>query len=261
VEGKVLKMNKNIFFIVLIINILLSCKFVNQNERQVMVFDDSEIEINDVTDLFTEEIPKKIKSKIEQYLENLGLIDIHSIDSAFVIDLKYSTEDNFTGQILYDSLKSAYFQPDVALMLYNAKRYLQDTFPDANIIIYDAARPLSIQRIMYEAVKDTPFRNYVANPDRTGLHNYGAAVDLTILDSNGQPLDMGTPFDHFGRAAAIIREDELLAAGILSANHIKNRQLLRYVMRKAGFITVNGEWWHFNALSLNEAKNRYEVIY
>jgi len=219
----------------------------------------------DTLSVFIETLPEESieaspeKSKIAQQLSDLGLVDIHTIDPLIVVDLKYATTDNFTGQILYEGLSEAYFQPDVAVMLSKARKYLQDTLPGANLIIYDAARPLSIQKIIWEKVKDTPYRHYVANPERTGMHNYGAAVDLTIIDANGTPLDMGTPFDHFGRAAGN-REAELVAEGLLTPQHVRNRQLLRYVMIKAGFRPISGEWWHFNACSFNEAKKRYNII-
>ena len=199
------------------------------------------------------------KSKIAIKLDSLGLVDIHTIDTNIIVDLKYSTTDNFTGQILYDSLYEAYFQIDVAIMLSNAQKYLQDTLPEAKLLIYDAARPLSVQKIMWEKVKNTRFIRYVAAPYRTSLHNYGVAVDLTVIDKNGIPLDMGTPYDYFGKKAGT-NEKELVADGLLTSQQAQNRQLLRFIMKKAGFSPVSGEWWHFNACTLAEAKNRYILI-
>jgi D-alanyl-D-alanine dipeptidase len=113
---------------------------------------------------------------------------------------------------------------------------------------------------MWERVKNTPYHRYVAHPDRLSLHNFAAAVDLTIADSLGNPLDMGTPFDYFGRAAGISDEEGLIRQGLLNRQQLQNRQLLRQVMLHAGFRSISGEWWHFNACSLQEAKQRYEVI-
>jgi D-alanyl-D-alanine dipeptidase len=189
-----------------------------------------------------------------------GLVNIHDMDSTIPVDLKYATTDNFTGVVLYDDLHDAYLPADVARMLVEAHRYLQTLDADLRLIVYDAVRPLSVQRAMWERVKDTPYHNYVANPDRLSLHNFGAAVDLTIARSDGQPLDMGTPFDFFGRAAGINNEQELVSQGILTGEHVQNRQLLRQVMRHAGFRSISGEWWHFNACSLQEAKQRYTLI-
>jgi D-alanyl-D-alanine dipeptidase len=86
------------------------------------------------------------------------------------------------------------------------------------------------------------------------------AVDVTIADSLQIPLDMGTPFDHFGKEAGILYEDSLLAMGLLTQQQITNRRLLRSIMRQAGFYAIEGEWWHFNACSLSRAKAEYLLI-
>jgi D-alanyl-D-alanine dipeptidase len=189
-----------------------------------------------------------------------NLINILDLDNSFFVDLKYATADNFTGMTLYEGIDGAYLQPDVARMLAEAHRYLKTLHPGLRLLVYDAARPLSVQRIMWERVKDTKYHRYVAHPDRLSLHNFGTAVDLTLADSMGQPLDMGTPFDYFGRAAGISNEQELMEQGVLTRQQVRNRQLLRQVMRHAGFRSISGEWWHFNACSLQEAKQRYVLI-
>ena len=196
----------------------------------------------------------------KQALESLQLVDILDLDSTFLVDLKYATTDNFTGKILYDSINAAYLQPDAAQMLVEAHQLLKAQYPDKRLLVYDAVRPHSIQREMYESVKNTLYHLYVAHPDRTSLHNYGVAVDLTIVDAQGCPLDMGTPFDFFGKAAGIHNEQELMNQGLLSAKQVENRKLLRRIMVEAGFRTIRGEWWHFNACSLNEAKRKYPLI-
>ena len=187
-------------------------------------------------------------------------LNLAPIDSSILVDLKYATTDNFTGMVLYDDSDGAYLQPDVARMLVDAQHYLKTLHPELRLLVYDAVRPLSVQRIMWERVKDTKYHRYVAPPDRMSLHNFGAAVDLTLADRRGQPLDMGTPFDHFGRAAGISDEEGLIRQGLLTRQQVQNRQLLRQVMRHAGFRSISGEWWHFNACSLQEAKQRYTLV-
>ncbi len=191
---------------------------------------------------------------IREIPDSLHLVNIHDMDSTILVDLKYATTDNFTGTILYEDIDGAYLQPDFARMLAEAHRYLKTLHPGLRLLVYDAFRPLSVQRAMWEHVKDTKYHRYVADPDRLSLHNFGAAVDLTIADSLGQPLDMGTPFDHFGRAAGISNEQELVEQGVLTVQQVQNRLLLRQVMHHAGFRSISGEWWHFNACSLQEAK-------
>lgn len=200
-------------------------------------------------------------TKLEVYLQGKELMNVHNLDTTIRVDLKYATTDNFTKTILYDSLfNNIYLHPVAGLRLVKAQRYLKTLHPDYSLLVYDAVRPLNVQRKMYKVVQGTPYAVYVAEPTRTGLHNYGMAVDLTICNKEGIPLDMGTPFDFFGRAAGINRESELVNEGVLTNEHVKNRELLRKVMTHAGFLTIRGEWWHFNAVSLNEAKRLYNVI-
>lgn len=206
------------------------------------------------------EVQMPPKSTMGIYMEEQGLVDIHSLDSTIRIDLKYATTDNFTKEVLYDDLAEAYLHPIAAQKLVKAQQLLKAIDPDLTLLVYDAGRPMSVQKKMYEVVQNTPYREYVANPTKTGLHNYGMAVDLTICRSDGVALDMGTPFDFFGKAAGINQEEQLLSEGLLTREQINNRKLLRKVMTQAGFITIRGEWWHFNAVSRSEAKSNIRVI-
>lgn len=199
-------------------------------------------------------------SRLELYLQAQNMVNVSDKDRTIRCDLKYATTDNFTKTILYDTLFNIYLHTIAADKLMKAQKYLKTIDPELSLLVYDAVRPLSVQRKMYEVVQNTKYAPYVANPSRTGLHNYGMAVDLTICDRNGKPLDMGTPFDYFGSAAGINKEDELVQRGILTKEQVKNRQLLRKVILYAGFIAIRGEWWHFNAVSLSEAKRSYKVI-
>ena len=199
-------------------------------------------------------------SRLEKYLQTKEVVNIHTLDASIRTDLKYATTDNFTKTILYDTLFNAYMHPLAAAKLVKAQKYLKTLRPTLGLLVYDAVRPLSVQKKMYKVVQNTKYAAYVANPTRTGLHNYGMAVDLTICDEKGKPLDMGTPFDFFGRAAGINQEAALVEQGVLSVQQVENRKLLRKVMTQAGFLTIRGEWWHFNAVSLTEAKRLYNVI-
>lgn len=201
------------------------------------------------------------KSQLEQQLENAGLVDVCKLDATIQVDLRYAGENNFTKIILYDTLTTIYLQPDVARKLTQAQKLLKSIEPSLSLMVWDAARPLSVQRKMFEQVAGTMYQNYVASPHKTGLHNYGCAVDLSICRSEDRRLlDMGTPFDFFGKQAGIGHEDEYVAQGILTRQQVENRRLLRRVMQDAGFLTVKGEWWHFNSCRLPEAKRKYRLI-
>ncbi len=203
---------------------------------------------------------KTKKSQLALSMESQGMIDIDSLDASVQVDLKYATTDNFTRTILYDSLTQAYLHPVAAGKLVKAQKLLKDLHPDYSLIIYDAARPLSVQKKMYNVVRNTKYHAYVADPQRTGMHNYGMAVDVSICGGDSIPLDMGTPFDYFGSAAGINKEEQLRIKGVLTRKQIDNRKLLRQVMTEAGFITIRGEWWHFDAMTLAQAKKACKLI-
>jgi len=200
------------------------------------------------------------KTATELYLDSLGFIDIKEKCPEIIIDLKYATEDNFTGNKMYLDLNSAYLHPLAFEKLVTAEKMLKKENPHLRLLVYDAARPLSVQKEMYDTVKDTKFRAYVADPSRTSLHNYGLAIDLTLCDTIGNPLDMGTAFDYFGKLAGIQDEESFIRQKLLTEEQVKNRRLLRTVMQQAGFTPIRGEWWHFNATSLNEAKRIAKII-
>ena len=115
---------------------------------------------------------------------------------------------------------------------------------------------------MWDTLKMQPFEKikYLSDPKTGGLHNYGLAVDISILNKKGKELDMGTPFDFMGELASPQCETKMLASGKLTQEQIDNRKLLRYIMNKAGFYAIPYEWWHFNLCTIQTAKNNYKVI-
>ena len=183
--------------------------------------------------------PAPAKSRTARYLDSLGFVSIAEADSSIAIDLMYTRADNFTGTLLYEDLKEAYLHPDAMKSLKRAQRLLKEQYPGYSLIVYV----------------------YVSNPSRGGgLHNYGLAVDISILDDKGTPLPMGTPVDHLGREAHITEEAVPVAQGKLTEQERENRLLLRQVMKEAGFHPLPSEWWHFNRVSRQTAKERYRVI-
>lgn len=204
---------------------------------------------------------KPAKSRSALKLDSLGMVNLSEADSTFVVQLMYSRPDNFTGRVLYKELREAYLHPKAARGLLRSQKALRKIHPGYRLIIYDAARPMHIQREMWNVVKHTSKNIYVSNPAHGGgLHNYGLAVDISIVDANGKPLDMGTHVDYMGKAAHIDNESSLVRRGIISSRAQKNRQLLRQVMRKGGFRPLRTEWWHFNFCSRSTARRYYKVI-
>lgn len=199
--------------------------------------------------------------ELDTWLHDRGLVDISVLDSTIRVHLVYATPDNFMGETVYTGITRAWLHPDAAQKLVTAQRLLKKEHPDLTLVVYDAARPMSVQRKMWSLVRGTDKVNYVSNPSNGGgLHNYGMAVDVTILDPTGEPLPMGTPFDFFGEEAHTNNEEALLASGKITRKEFDNRRLLRRIMKSAGFRTIPYEWWHFNACSRAEARQSYPVL-
>ena len=199
--------------------------------------------------------------ELDTWLHDRGLVDISVLDSTIRVHLVYATPDNFMGEAVYTGITRAWLHPDAAQKLVTAQRLLKKEHPDLTLVVYDAARPMSVQRKMWRLVRGTDKVNYVSNPSNGGgLHNYGMAVDVTILDPAGEPMPMGTPFDFFGEEAHTNNEEALLASGMITRKEFDNRRLLRRIMKSAGFRTIPYEWWHFNACSRAEARQSYPVL-
>lgn len=198
---------------------------------------------------------------VEQRLKKAGYVDVGADVPGVMVDMMYSRADNFTGRVLYDSLRHAFLHPDAAKALARAQKELSRLSPGTHLLVKDAGRPVGVQRSMFNAVRGTSKARYVANPARGGgTHNYGVAVDVTLCDSLGRELPMGTPVDHLGPESHIDGEEALVARGAISRDELARRHLLRRVMRAAGFLTIRKEWWHFELVRRATAAGRYRLL-
>ncbi|MEY4540474.1 MAG: hypothetical protein RLZZ306_2231 [Bacteroidota bacterium] len=216
--------------------------------------------------------PQKVKTKpsktsqiceYEQKMIEQGLVNIQEINPEILVELKYSTTDNFVGKDVYGCISNCYLQKRPAEMLSKANDFLKKKNVNYRLLVYDGGRPLSIQKILWNTLTQYSPKErakYVANPAEGSIHNYGSAVDLTIATSDGTPLDMGTKYDFFGELAYPKKESYFLKIGKLTKQQIANRQLLRSVMKAAGYMPIEYEWWHFNAMSRQSAKATYRII-
>ncbi len=198
---------------------------------------------------------------MERQLIDAGMVDVGRMDTTIRVSLMYARDDNFTGVKLYENLERAYLHPSAAEALLKSSAELRKLHPGYYLLVKDASRPMSVQRKMYNVVQGTPKAPYVSNPrNGGGLHNYGLAVDITIVDENGNELPMGTEVDHLGPEANIDKEEYLVKNGVISETERQNRLLLRRVMRAGGFIPLKSEWWHFNLVSRATAKAKYKRL-
>jgi len=161
------------------------------------------------------------------------LVDITELDSTIVVELKYATADNFLQDTLY-SANICLLRRAVAERLVKVHHSLRPL--GLGLKIWDGYRPLSVQKKMWKKLPDP---RYVANPQRGSNHNRGAAVDVTLVDREGNELEMPTEFDDFSRKAGSNYPN-------VSESAKRNRTILQDAMRAQDFLTISSEWWHFN---------------
>lgn len=153
-----------------------------------------------------------------------------------VIDLRYASSNNFMHRKMYPAKTSdTYLRLPAAKALLEVQKELNEK--GYGLKIYDAYRPYSVTVKFWELVHD---ERYVANPKKASGHNRGIAVDLAVIDlQTGQELNMGTSFDNFTDSA---HHDFIN----LPKQILNNRQLLKEVMEKHGFLKFDTEWWHYS---------------
>jgi zinc D-Ala-D-Ala dipeptidase len=173
----------------------------------------------------------------------VDMVDVSELDSTIMIDLRYATADNFLKDTLY-SANICLLRKSVAERLVKVQKYLRKK--NLGLKIWDAYRPLSVQKRMWEKLPDPKF---VADPKRGSNHNRGAAVDVTLVDLDGNELEMPTGFDDFSETAHIKCTN-------ISDEAKKNRDVLQEAMKRFGFKPILSEWWHFNDKDIK----KYPVI-
>lgn len=176
----------------------------------------------------------------EAYLKSLSghpekeLVDLENVIPGLVLDIRYATADNFTGERIYDRAK-AYARRPVAEALKKVQEALK--VQGLAVKIFDAYRPYSATVKFYEVYGDT---TYVASPYRGSRHNRGCALDLTLIDlETGKELKMPTGYDSFSRKA-------WPSTPVADPQVRKNREILINVMSENGFRVNASEWWHYD---------------
>lgn len=155
------------------------------------------------------------------------------LDSSIQLDIRYATADNFVGQVMYGCPR-CFLRPEAALAVLAAHQELRKE--NLGLKMFDCYRPRDVQWKLWEIM---PKPGFVADPRTGSIHNRGGAVDLTIVNGNGEELDMGTAFDFFGPEANHNYQN-------LPDTVLTNRYKLKTLLQKHGFSPIRSEWWHYN---------------
>lgn len=178
----------------------------------------------------------KSENKVDTVLNDTTFVNLKDYSTDFVYDMKYATEDNFLKAKVYDCAECYLRLKTVRALVEANKVFMQKGL---RIKLFDCYRPLDIQKRMWKIVSNP---EYVADPAKGSIHNRGGAVDITLVDKKGKELDMGTPFDYFGKKASHNYDK-------LTQKVKNNRILLKTIMIQNNFNALNSEWWHYNLQS------------
>ena len=162
-----------------------------------------------------------------------GFSDVAVLDPGIRLDIRYATANNFTKSKIYDCPRCL-LRPEAAEALVKGNKALKAK--GYALKMFDCYRPRPYQQRLWDKVPDP---DYVTPPTKGSMHSRGAAVDLTIVDMQGRELEMGTPYDFFGKEAHTDYKG-------LSARVQANRDLLRTTLEAVGFKGIRTEWWHFS---------------
>ena len=165
--------------------------------------------------------------------EDADLVRIRDYIPDIVVDLKYATEDNFTGQIIYE-FTEPYLRYGTVKKLMAVQEALKAQ--GLGLKIWDGFRPVSAQEKLWQVCPDPTY----VSPPGTGIQSHcrGIAVDITLVDANGAELAMPTGFDNFTTLADRDYSD-------CPAEAANNARLLEKIMEENGFKPYFGEWWHY----------------
>ena len=184
-----------------------------------------------------------IEAKVDALGRTTDLVDMKKVNPRIIVDMKYATEDNFAKKKLYDS-NTCFLRRLTALKLDTVQKQLESM--NLGLKVWDCYRPLAVQRVIWTILPD---ERYVANPKTGSRHNRACSVDVTIVDSEGKELQMPTAFDDFSPRAHHHYQN-------LPDQAIRNRDLLKGLMEKAGFIPLPEEWWHYD----DEKWIEYDIV-
>jgi len=199
------------------------------------------------------------EDSLRSALADADIVDLATLEGV-AIDLRYASANNFLSRNVYGPFDRALLRRSAAEKLERASAALQAARPGWKILVLDALRPRSVQRLLWARVAGTSQQAYVADPAKGSVHNFGFALDVTLRDASGAEVDMGTPFDDFSERAQPRREAELVKSGALTAVQLENRQVLRAIMTGAGFTQLPIEWWHYDAIPAAEARAHHRIL-
>ncbi len=164
------------------------------------------------------------------------LVELSRLDPTIHLDIRYATDNNFTGSVFYNR-PQAFMQRPAAEAVVRANARLKPM--GLGLLVHDAYRPWHVTKMFWDATPST-MKDFVANPANGSRHNRGCAVDLTLYDlATGDPIQMVAGYDEFSP-----RSFPSYPGGTEKQRWY--RELLRRTMEAEAFTVYEFEWWHFD---------------
>ena len=171
--------------------------------------------------------------------------------------LLYATKNNSFYKDMYSAfgLKEALVHPELYKKLMQLEPLLESH--KLILVIYDAFRPLAVQKFMYESAPDY-MKPYIAPPpkpdSKRGFHPRGVAIDCYLTDLQGNSLAFPTKPDAFypnyekdpNYSLYLKKCHRDYNGSDISEEQKNNRTLLEKMMTSVGLEGLPHEWWHFN---------------
>lgn len=188
--------------------------------------------------IYSQSSEKQLATKdgLKASISDTAFVNLKDYSTEFVYDMKYATTNNFLKSKVYDCAECFLRLKTVKALIKANDKFIKKGY---RIKLFDCYRPLDIQKKMWELVSNP---EYVADPAKGSIHNRGGAVDLTLVTLEGIELNMGTPFDFFGKEASH-------SYPFSDKKIMDNRKMLKKIMLQNGFKAFESEWWHYNLAS------------
>lgn len=178
--------------------------------------------------------PQEDQQQQQTSSKNNLLVRVADYIPDIVVELRYASENNYTGKAVYD-FQDAYLRYGTVQKLLKVQEQLRKQ--GYSLKIWDAFRPIGAQYILWEAHPD---ETYVNNPDKDpSAHTQGDTVDVTLVDAQGNELDMPSDYDVFSTQGDRDYTD-------CTPEQKSNALILQNAMKNAGFSAYYAEWWHFS---------------
>lgn len=174
--------------------------------------------------------------KEEGDFRDSDLVELIKLDSTFVLDIRYATDNNFVGRPVYTEARAFLQRPAAEALVKVNQEFAELGY---RLLIFDGYRPWSVTKTFWDITPEED-KKFVADPSKGSRHNRGCAIDLSLYEiATGKQVEMTGKYDEMSE-----RSYPDYNGGTDEQREM--RDLLRSKMEANGFVVYEYEWWHFD---------------